>query len=107
MTFIKGSTSEAAQKKVKQSLPCCSVVECLTRTRRARGSLDKGAKPCRHCLNLGEEEDISRYKTRWQLRGMEIPSLVETMRQAALDVRIVYAPRALNGTAIGIAFGTG
>ena len=93
-----------AQEVVQQSLPGRGVVEHVADERRLRGLLDEVAEPIRRRVEPFEEERVHRGVARRQLRGMQIPALIEAGDERVADVLVVQTPRAVHDLArpIGI-----
>src|ERR1700691_1848992 len=88
------------QEVIQQALYHGGIVEHLTDPRGLRGFLDEIFQARGRRVEILEEKRINGRKARGKLRGMHVPTLVETEFQAAADMFELQLPTELNGRAV-------
>ena len=97
--FAVSARSDGAQEIVEQAL---TVRRRRIRRRRAVacGLLDEVAEALARGVEAFEEEGIDGGVARGELRGVQVPALIEAAGERVLDVVVVDAPGAVDGATV-------
>src|SRR5205085_1537745 len=91
---------DGAQEIVQESLPGGGVIEHVADERGFGGLLDEVAEALRGGVEAFEEEGEDGGVARRELRGVQVPTLIEAAAQGVLDVLVVQSPCALDGALV-------
>src|SRR5207237_1626345 len=83
-----------------ESLTRRGIVEHIAEERGLRGLGDEVQQPLGGRFEAFEKECVHRRIPRDQLRGMQIPALVEGVGERVADILVMQSPRAMDGCAI-------
>src|SRR2546421_2349728 len=95
-----GPAVDCAQEVVEEALTRRRVVEHVADESGARGLLDEVAQSLRGGPEAFEEEGVDGCVARRELRGVQVPALVEGVCERVLYVVVVKFPRALDGAPV-------
>src|SRR6185503_16824996 len=84
--FRDRAAIHCAEKVIQQALTCCRVIKNVPDEGCFRRFLDEVLQTLRSGIETLEEESIHRGVACWQLRGMQVPTLVERVHQRMLNV---------------------
>src|SRR5262245_55413940 len=87
------------QEDVEQALPRRRVVEDVADERRLAGLGEEVGQPLGGGLEALEEEGVEGGVARDELRGVQVPALVEADPERGADVVVVHPPRAVHDVA--------
>src|SRR5580692_3180441 len=88
------------QEVIQQTLHHGGIVKHLTDSRSLRGFLDEIFQARGGRIEILEEKRIDRREPRGELRGMQIPTLIETEFQRTADMLELQLPAELDGRAV-------
>jgi hypothetical protein len=94
LVLTNGPAVERAQEEIQQSLSRGRVVEHRARERGLGGLPDQIEQSLRCSVQAFQEERIDGRVARDQLRGVQIPALIEGVGERVADVVVMQPPRA-------------
>src|SRR3970282_1349183 len=84
---------------IEESLPRRRVVEDISHERGLRRLLDEVLEPRGSSLETAEEERVARGVADRELRGVQVPALIEAADERVADMRICKPPGPMDGLA--------